>query len=186
VPVSFAACVATVDVSGANLLVAGDFHTLSVPQDNLVDVVDFSILASRWNQAISANATEGADATGNGVQNIGDFTAIQSNFFLVGEAPDACPLLAYDDPNGSGRGSGGIEEVQRVDRQASLQVRSRVAVDRQFFPETFYADIDGDGFVDAHDIRLFAAKHRIRLEPKFDRMLRQLERTGRSGGTRGR
>lgn len=179
--VSFSACVANVDVSGANLLVAGDFHTGTVAKDNLVDVVDFSILASRFNQAISASASDGADATGNGLQNTGDFTAIQSNFFLVGESIDGCPLLLYDDPYDTGRGEGWIQEVERVDLQDAPVALSSIAVDRRNFPETFYADIDGDGVVDARDIRLFAAKHRIRLEPGFERTLRQLERADRGG-----
>jgi hypothetical protein len=183
--VSFTSCEATVDVSGANLLIAGDFHTASVPKDNLVDITDFSILASRWNQAIDPNASEGADATGNGLQNTGDFTAIQANFFLVGDPIDACPVMVFDDYAGGGAGERGrFDELQRVSRDDPPVLQSRIAVDRDLFPETVEADMNGDGFVDGQDVRLFAARHRIRLSPELDRTLRQLEREQRGKGGR--
>jgi len=39
---SFTSCAATVNMTGAALLVAGDFQAGAVAQDNLVDITDFS------------------------------------------------------------------------------------------------------------------------------------------------
>ncbi|MFQ5496240.1 MAG: hypothetical protein ACE5EX_12770, partial [Phycisphaerae bacterium] len=84
-PLSITACSGNVDLSGVRLLPTGDLQTGTVLQDNLCDITDFSILASAWNVPIGANLTTGGDATGDGTQGTADFTAIQVNFFTIGE-----------------------------------------------------------------------------------------------------
>jgi len=168
---SFSSCQALVDVSGPNLLLTGDFHTATVSQDNLVDVVDFSILASRWNQAISANSSTGADATGNGQQNSGDFTAIQVNFFVVGEGVDACGMALAGGDRGRGDGS-----LRPVPREGVPIPRTQFPVTRLENAELAGGDANHDGIVDVRDIRTFAQKYRIRLMPDFERKLERIER----------
>jgi hypothetical protein len=99
-------CDAPAAFTNTNTLVSGDFQTTFVAQDNLVDIVDFSILASRWNEEVgvdpgeefetvcagdtAAECSYGADATGDGIQDTSDFTAIKVNFFALGDEPHAC------------------------------------------------------------------------------------------------
>jgi hypothetical protein len=141
---------ATVAVS----LKAGDFHTATVAQDNLVDIVDFSILASRWDTIIAADESIGGDATGDGVQGVADFTAIQVNFFEVGDDEDQCAALA------------GPPEVPRrgLHRIGVEQIEPDV-------PWAHPADLTGDGVIDADDIRAFARKHELELLPSFEAKL---------------
>lgn len=90
-PLSFDSCGhAIVDMTSSDRLIAGDFHTPSVAQDGLVDIVDFSILATEWGTAIDPNSSQGADATGDGLQDTADFTAIQMNYFNVGDPANGC------------------------------------------------------------------------------------------------
>ena len=169
------------------LLIAGDLQTSTVGQDNLVDIVDFSILASRWetqvSDCVSGNPEDcalGADVTGDGWQNTADFTAIQINFFAVGDLVDECPLLAP--PIG--------DEIRPIDNRRKLG-HSRLA-DRQVLTSlrrtsistaellnidsvAVAADIDGNGVVDGRDMRAFATRHGLPILPEFDRKLRQLE-----------
>lgn len=72
---------ASVSFTGANRLQAGD-----VTGDNLVDVEDFSVLASNWNVAGSV-----ADINGDGAQNSTDFSLILGNLLFVGGSIDGCP-----------------------------------------------------------------------------------------------
>ncbi len=173
VPVTYGACsVATVDLTGVNQLLGGDFHTATVvPQDNLCDITDFSILASAWNQAISADETTGGDATGDGWQDMADFTIIQNNFFAVGEADDACAALL--------EGDGFAEQIAEVEPYSPVETwnvpRSSIAVDRLTIPGAHKADMTGDGVVDARDIRAFARAHGLALRPEFSRKLEKLE-----------
>lgn len=174
-PLSFAACASVAAVSGASQLLAGDFNAGSVVQDNLVDVVDFSILASRWNQAISAGSSSGADATGDGLQNTSDFTAIQVNYFRVGEAANGCPAL-FQSPGLAGR-----EQQAVVFGEAPTAV-TRIPVAQLGIANARRADVNGDGIVDSADIEAFARKNGLRLLPEFEEML---SKTGRTGTLRG-
>ena len=89
--VNYGTCmVASVTRTGSGSLLTGDFHLGAVPQDNLCDITDFSILATLWNEVIDANLSTGGDADGDGFQDTSDFTAIQVNFFKVGEDVDGC------------------------------------------------------------------------------------------------
>ncbi|HUN81240.1 MAG TPA: lamin tail domain-containing protein, partial [Phycisphaerae bacterium] len=97
-PLVFYSCFATVACTGADHLVAGDLQTTGVPQDNLVDILDFAILAARWNTMVSdcvsglpADCSYGADINGDGAQDTADFVAIQMNFFKTGDDMPACP-----------------------------------------------------------------------------------------------
>ncbi|MGB2984252.1 MAG: hypothetical protein WBE26_00070, partial [Phycisphaerae bacterium] len=170
--VTYGTChVATVDLTGGNQLMAGDFHTGVVPQDNLVDITDFSILASRWNDPIDANETTGGDATGDGVQDTADFTAIQVNFFEVGEAEDECGARAS-------AGDGGLQPVGADPIPviwAQPLARSSVAVSSLALANADRADLNGDGVVDTRDIRAFAQRHGLVLLPEFSRKLVKLE-----------
>ncbi|MCH8992093.1 MAG: hypothetical protein IIA44_10150 [Acidobacteria bacterium] len=172
---SVATVVLTLSGSGKPLL-AGDFHTGIVLQDNLCDIVDFSILASQWNELIDLNESSGADVTGDGVQEINDFIAIQVNFFNVGEAADACALGVSVDPSVLQVSRAGLDPVVST----LPLVRSSVPVDSLAFPNARNADLDGDGDVDVADIRAFARLHRITLLPEFSDRLEKLEaRKGR-------
>ena len=178
-PLTITACSGLVDLAARQLL-AGDLQTATEPQDNLDDITDFSILASRWNDAINPDFSVGADVTGNGVQDLGDFTAMQANFFVVGEATDQCTLSMVD---------GGLQPVEAelvpVIRQLQAMPRSSIAVDTLAFPDAHRADINGDGVVDTRDIRAFARQHRLELLPEFRRTLDKLE-ARKTRGTRGR
>ncbi|MGD2107963.1 MAG: cohesin domain-containing protein [Phycisphaerae bacterium] len=174
--VTYGACfVATVDLTGVNRLAAGDFHTGVVSQDNLVDITDFSVLASRWNNPIDANLSTGADATGDGVQDTADFTAIQVNFFAVGEADDACGGAAIVDSGIQPIGSDGIAVLGSPSRQTEVVARASVPVQKLEFPGAEKADLTGDGLVDARDIRAFARRHGLQLLPEFEKKLGKLE-----------
>ncbi len=175
VPLSFVACAASPDLTGASQLPAGDFHTAIVPQDNLVDITDFSILASNFNDPIDPNLSTGADATGDGLQGMADFTAIQVNFFVAGDGVDACANL----------GVFGDNRVRDIGSDAALVPTSvgtralplsRIAVDRLPILGAEKADLNADGVVDARDIRAFARLYNLPLLPKFDRTLNRLER----------
>ena len=96
---------ATVDLTGANRLLSGDFQTSPVPQDDLVDVTDLSILSTAWFDSIVPTLSIGADATGDGVQDTADYTALVVNATKVSGAPDGCP---------GGRSSGGVVESQPI------------------------------------------------------------------------
>jgi hypothetical protein len=172
-PLSFVACDATAEVNGADRLLGGDFHTAAVAKDNLVDITDFSILAAGFNTLIDANQTTGADATGDGVQGTADFTAIQANYFKMGDAVDSCtqfaPLAVVD-------GTGRLTDTIRVPK-------NRITVAAARTPRAASADLNGDGIIDEIDIRAFAARHNLRLLPEFEKRLAAIERgkSSRSG-----
>jgi hypothetical protein len=174
--VSIVSCSGAVDLSGARLLLTGDLHAGTVNQDNLCDITDFSILASRWNLAIDANLSEGADVTGNGIQNSADFAAMQANFFVVGEALDGCP--AAIDGGDSNGGAISLEPVALTPMQ--IMPRYSIGVEQLNIPNAYAADMTGDGIVDVQDIREFAREYNLPLDPNFDRKLQSLE------GKRGR
>ncbi|MFQ5461083.1 MAG: hypothetical protein ACE5E5_00480, partial [Phycisphaerae bacterium] len=70
-------------------LISGDFQNAAgtALQDGLVDITDFSILASVYNTPAPANHNVGADATGDGMQATADFVAIQQGFLQVSNRP---------------------------------------------------------------------------------------------------
>lgn len=164
-PLSFTGCAAEVNFDGLNSLTAGDFQTGSVVQDNIVDITDFSVLASRFNSPIDPTESTGADATGDGLQESADFGAIQANFFRVGDELDACPP-----PSNWGA-------PVRVP-QASVSVMTLPARDRD------RVDLNGDGLVDMKDIRDFAQRHGLSLDPQMERKLRQAELLDQPGAYR--
>lgn len=172
-PLSFTTCSASVAYLGANRLRSGDFAAGAVVQDNLVDVTDFSILASRWNQVIDPNLATGADATGDGLQGTADFTAVQTNFLASGDAVDGCTLALTT--------IGTRRRAHEPEAQLVESRRLRVAVGALRFPNADRADVNGDGFVDGRDIRAFAKRHRLPLTPAFDRLLEDAERRGPKG-----
>ncbi len=165
---SIVSCSGAVDFA-APRLPTGDLQTATVAQDNLVDIVDFSILASRFNDPINANLSIGADVTGDGQQNIADFTAMQDNFFVVGEGVDGCPATVVH---------GGLQPLEGqavpIVRMRTVP-RSSIAVEELGFPGAHWADMNGDGMVDGKDIRLFARLHGLELLPEFSRKLEKLE-----------
>ena len=168
---SFGSCAATVYLTGASQLLSGDFQTGVVPQDGLVDITDFSILAAAFNTPIDPELSTGADATGNGVQGIDDFTAIQLNFMTVAEAADGC-LGAV------GVRSGRTVTVIGVDNMLNaveMMPVTAVAVEDLPIWGAERADLNGDDIVDVSDIRAFARLHDLPLLPEFERKLAQFE-----------
>ncbi len=107
----------------------------------------------------------GADITGDGIQDTADFTALQQNFFHVGEAADGCtePL---PDSEPRGNPAGGLAQAKAGIRVADLKTR---------LPNAARADLTGDGLVDVRDIRAFARRHSLSLSPVFERKLERLE-----------
>jgi hypothetical protein len=170
-PVVFSGNSATVGVT----LRSGDLQTASVSQDDLTDIVDFSILASRWETPVSDCATGdpedcslGADVTGDGLQNTADFQVIQFYFFNTSDADPSCggSAPAPGDPPSGGSLSGfaGARSSVRVE-------------DLPLDPsDAARADVTGDGVVDTRDIRAFARRHKLRLLPEFEAKLSRLER----------
>lgn len=151
---------ADVDFTGPNrLLLAGDLNTATEPQDNFVDITDFSILAAAWGTATDPNAATGADVTGDGVQDTADFTAIQVNYFKIGDATDFCPAAALD-----------RAELFHAYRRKAVG-RDRIPVRALRIANARRADLNGDGVVDAADIRAFARRHKLPLLSKFRREL---------------
>lgn len=176
-PLSFTGtCYASVGFTGADQLVAGDLHTAGVPQDNLVDIVDFAILVSRFGTAVAdcgvgpapQNCSLGADITGDGVQDTADFNAIQINFFRSGDDTDGCPPFIQG-PIGS-KPQWDIEPL----RQEAKSV-VRVSDLSRAVPSIGRADLNADGKIDTADIRAFAAQNRLPLMPAFEKKLTQLE-----------
>ncbi len=168
-------CFATADFVGADRLIAGDFQTADVAHDNLVDIVDFSILASRWNtnvrecdgdaQTPDPNCGYGADATADGIQNIDDFTAVQINFFEVGDSADACGMLSYPVQN----------DLSRL--SAATLVSAPVAQLQPIIAGVDSVDANGDAVIDVRDIRAFVNMHRIPVLPAFEEKMQQLEQS---------
>jgi len=164
-PLTFAACSASVDLTGVNRLHSGDFHTGVVGQDNLVDITDFSILGGNFMLPIDPDLSTGADATGDGVQGTADFTAIQVNFLTAGDPADACGGASVAYIGGLGRGFTTYGPIP-VDR---VHVATLTA------PNAWRADLNEDGVVDVSDIREFALENGLMLLPEFEQKLRDLE-----------
>ena len=148
-------------------LTSGDFHTVIVEQDNLVDITDFSILASSWETTIDADESTGGDATGDGYHDADDFALIQPNFFQWGEDVDGCGRLL-----GGKRPVPGMELTTAESApRASIDVSELSLI----VPDARRADLDGNGVVDARDIRAFARRHNLSLQPVFEAKLAELE-----------
>jgi len=180
-PLMFVSCAAAVDLTGVEALPAGDFNGgAAAPQDGIVDITDFSILASRWNTAIDPTLSIGADATANGFQGSDDFAAIQVNYNQVGDALNGCPLFAEEGDSRGGR-PGRFPAVHYAQPLDARESAARIATDDLAIPNAHLADVNDDGFVDANDIREFARLHDLPLLPEFERMLQSIEdRPGRS------
>ncbi|MCK4659564.1 MAG: hypothetical protein KAV82_08595, partial [Phycisphaerae bacterium] len=146
-------------------LTSGDFHTAIVSQDNLVDITDFSILASNWETAIGADESIGGDATGDGYHNTGDFALIQPNFLEMGDAADGCRRVGRVSP--AALQVGVVSRTPRASISVSELSLTMAHADR--------ADLDGNGVIDARDIRAFAHRHSLRLQPAFEAKLLELE-----------
>jgi len=113
----------------------------------------------------------GADATGDGLQGLADFTAVQSNFFSLGDAPNGCPLLV------SGRRVG--DRLGNARRTLAALVRrgsSRIPTAHLAVRSARRADINKDGVIDVRDVRLFARRYDLRLTPAFEKKLDRIER----------
>ena len=96
------------------------------------------------------------------------------NYFTVGEADDGCG------------GGGSIDDGMlvpialdptRADYRDQVRARSSVRVSDLFFPGAHHADVNGDGIVNATDIRAFARENRLPLSREFIRKLEKLERS---------
>ncbi|MCK4658363.1 MAG: thrombospondin type 3 repeat-containing protein [Phycisphaerae bacterium] len=146
-------------------LTSGDFHTAVVPQDNLVDITDFSILASNWETAIGADVSIGGDATGDGYHDGDDFALIQPNFFEVGDTVNGCGRVGRVSPAALH-----VDVVSRTPR-AGISV-SELSLTVAYAER---ADVDGNGVIDARDIRAFARRHNLPLQPAFEAKLLELE-----------
>ncbi|GMU33727.1 MAG: hypothetical protein HS101_15520 [Planctomycetia bacterium] len=169
-------------------LISGDLQTSTVPQDALVDIVDFSILASRWNTVVSdcvggdpEDCSLGADVTGDGEQDTVDFTAIQIYFFSVGDDVSNCGVISP--PAGPKKKDGGIAvatvsvpvPIRRgatgLPGRTSISVGELTTLDAR----AALADVNGDGTVDASDIRLFARQQGLPILESFDQKLKAIE-----------
>ena len=152
-------------------LSSGDFHTAIVGQDNLVDITDFSILASSWETIIDADESVGGDATGDGYHDADDFALIQPNFFQTGEGIDGCSRVGRVPPATVAPASPPVADIVSRTPRASIELselRLTVAYAER-------ADLDGNGVVDVRDIRAFAERHDLPLSPEFEARLTELE-----------
>ncbi len=167
-PLTFTNCAAQVDFNGGESLIAGDFQTADVAQDNIVDITDFSVLASRFNVPIDPTSSSGADATGDGIQASADFGAIQANFFLLGDPLDACsPETNRDD------GSFALRALEHTVAVPVLTPRESLPASTLPSHHRARVDLNDDGVVDVRDMREFAARHGLPFHPETRRGLRR-------------
>ncbi len=153
-PLSFGTCPAIADFTGADSLRAGDFQTATAFQDNLVDIVDFTILSVAWLAPVDPNSSLGADINGDGNQASADFTAVLINFFESGDVDITCP----EPLNGDGKGP-----------------RLSVRVDSLDLKDADYADMNDDGVIDVRDIRALTEEFNMKLGPVAEQKLRDME-----------
>jgi len=163
-------CAATVSFTGLDKLKSGDFSNAFVPQDMLVDIQDFAILSIEWNQPVDPNLGSLADATGNGIQDVGDFVSIQAHFAETGDAVDQCVAAA------AVVGSTGAREAP-MGHSETTQLAPRLAMspDEIAIEGASRADVNGDGVIDVSDIRALAALRELRLTPAFQAKLSRLQ-----------
>ncbi len=175
-PLAYTSCAATVDFTGAQRLISGDFRTAAVAQDNFVDIVDFAILSARWGTAVSdcasgppASCGYGADVSGDGVQETADFNAIQAHFFENGDDDHGCPAPPLGSP-----GRPTVRPLPRPMAEAPKeQVRTAEWAGR--VADIQRADLNGDGIINLLDVRDFAAKRQLRLLPAMADRIRRVE-----------
>lgn len=160
-----------IDLSGdmedtvAVSLKSGDLQTSVLPQDGLIDVMDFAILASRWGTPVSdcvsglpQDCSLGGDTNGDGNQELADFQAIQIYFLEAGDAPSDCPIVRPTKKPG-GKGSLRIDDFSKA------------------IPNIAVVDENNDSKIDSADIRAFARRYRLPLIPEFEAKLQRLEGT---------
>jgi len=182
---------AAVDFSGDNedtvsvSLVSGDFQTAAILQDDIVDILDFSILSSRFNTVVTdcmsgdpEDCSLGADVTGDGEQDTADFTALQIYFFQVSDPQDGCP--AFAPPGKPGRGPLTQADLKSTSNKTPLAIPrglGRIGTSRLRAMDASLgsADQNGDGIVDTRDIREFFRQHGIAILPAFELKLRSME-----------
>lgn len=174
-----------VNLTAGTALLSGDFQTTSTPQDDIVDILDFAILAARFNTTVSdcmtgaaAHCSMGADVNGDGQQGTVDFTALQINFFMVSDPLQGCVASAPT----PGRKPGGFTEAnqtahsgQPVDGLRSPRGSISTVELKAFVPAADAADLTGDGVVDARDVVSFAQRHGLRVTPAIRRMSLELQ-----------
>ncbi|RIK65961.1 MAG: hypothetical protein DCC65_10990 [Planctomycetota bacterium] len=180
---------ATVSFTGSTKLIAGDLQTSGIPQDGIVDIIDFAILSVRWNTMVTDCTTGlpqecalGADISGDGLQATVDFTALQQNFFAVGDAADGCP--PPDPPvGGTPRPRPGLTSHEATpmaaDRAARLPGSGRTSIStadlRSRSPLTARADLNRDGWVDIRDLVEFADRNGLTVSEDLRRLQEQVE-----------
>ncbi|MBE7507677.1 MAG: CotH kinase family protein [Planctomycetia bacterium] len=175
-PIAFTTCFASAHFVASDQLISGDLRTSGVPQDNLIDILDYAILAARWNTMVTdcpiglpADCGFGADVNGDGQQGTIDFTALQINFFLAGDSAADCPPPTPPPSTGPKGGTpiadaGVASEPIRPRGPSAVRTGKRslsVAEAVRLNPRLGVADQDSDGMIDAKDVRAFAEKHGI-------------------------
>lgn len=183
-PLGYSSCHAAVNCTGTDRLIAGDFQTSGIPQDNLVDVLDFAILAGRWGTTVGdcvsglpANCGLGADVNGDGVQETADFQAIQINFLKIGDGPHACSVLVPAQPKRQPlAGASGDPTVISELPDALTAPQSSISIQSSVLRSvSSNADVDGNGLIDLKDIREFARQRGIPLLAEFEQRIAAYE-----------
>jgi len=148
VEVVFDACaVARIDLTGSRRLRAGDLETDTVAQDNVVDIVDYAIVASLWGETADPNSVYGGDIDGDGTCGEADLAITLKNQRASGDPAEV-------NPNG-----GAVDRsVSRTQRDATGG-RRRVAVSSLPLANVARADVNGDGVLDDRDVRAFVRKY---------------------------
>ena len=186
-------CGAEVYFTGDDELLSGDFSNAWVAQDGLVDIQDFAILSIEWNNPVDPTLGSLADATGDGVQDTFDFAPIQINFAVAGDGENGCGL-SFVSASGQSGDSGSQKaplwsaRKDRASRRSTdrlsavrgssirpTQPRLWMAVADLNVPNAERADLNGDGVIDAADIRTFAEVHGILLSTELTARLEQLD-----------
>jgi hypothetical protein len=130
--------------TGSDMLKTGDYYN-----DNLVDIVDFGVLIAQWGANYDGNGdhvTDGhtpcgvfmanmhADANGDGVLDLSDYTWISTNFLALGD--NECCISPFASPQP--RRSITVAELLRLGVRRAGR-----------------ADLNRDGVVDMTDVQLF-------------------------------
>lgn len=160
-------------------LTSGDLQTSTVAQDNLVDIVDFSILASRWGSFVSdcgvgpnpQNCSLGADSSGDGIQDLADFNVIQINYFATGDATSNCPPPFKSIKHRTATSVALdflVGEHQVRSAKTSIRVSDLALLMPRGVTDAMSADVNSDGVVDGQDIRDFALVNNLPLLPEFN------------------
>lgn len=188
--------VASVDLSSGNedsvnfadetSLVPGDFQTATIAQDDIIDIIDFAILAARYGTAVSdcesgdpADCSLGADVNGDGAQETVDFTALQINFFKVSDALQSCaPAAPQPGRKLEPLVNAQMEASSAMPRADGLPVGRRsitISSLRVLLPVADLADRNGDQIVDIRDVVRFGDEHGLQVEPRLRQMSQELQ-----------